>query len=87
MPLEKDKILEFSQYMESGKIPYIIYADIKSLIKKKQIDVQVIQKIIQQQKLESIFLVNIQCQLYGRLYAANVINFEGKKMLLLTKKS
>ena len=49
-------------------------------------DVQVIQKIIQQQKLESIFLVNIQCQLYGRLYAANVINFEGKKMLLLTKK-
>ena len=35
MPLEKNKILEFSQYMESDKIPFIIYADIKSLIKKK----------------------------------------------------
>ena len=35
MPLEKDKILGFSQYMESDKIPYIIYADIKSFIKKK----------------------------------------------------
>ena len=29
-----DKILEFNQYMKSDKMPYIIYADIESLIKK-----------------------------------------------------
>ena len=34
MPSEKDNILDFNQYMNSDKIPYIIYADIKSLIKK-----------------------------------------------------
>ena len=34
MPTEKKKILEFKQYMKSDKMPYIIYADIKSLIKK-----------------------------------------------------
>ena len=32
MPSEKDKILEFNQYMKSDKMPYIIYADIESLI-------------------------------------------------------
>ena len=30
-------------------------------------DVKIIQKILQQQKLDSIFLVDIQCQLYGFL--------------------
>ena len=35
MPSEKDKILEFKQYMTSDKMLYIIYADIESLIKKK----------------------------------------------------
>ena len=34
MPLEKDKILEFNQYMKSDKMACITYADIKSLIKK-----------------------------------------------------
>ena len=34
MPSEKDNILEFNQYMKSDKIPYIIYTDIESLIKK-----------------------------------------------------
>ena len=34
MPSEKDNILEFNQDMKSDKIPYIIYADIESLIKK-----------------------------------------------------
>ena len=32
--LKKNNILEFSQYIESDKMPYIIYADIESLIKK-----------------------------------------------------
>ena len=35
MPSEKDNILEFNQYMKSDKMPYIIYADIKSLIRKR----------------------------------------------------
>ena len=34
MPSEKDNMLEVNQYMKSDKIPYIICADIKSLIKK-----------------------------------------------------
>ena len=34
MPSENDNILEFNQNMKSDKIPYINYADIKSLIKK-----------------------------------------------------
>ena len=31
---EKDNILEFSQYMKSDKMPYIIFGNIESLIKK-----------------------------------------------------
>ena len=34
MPSGKDNILEFSQYMKSNKMPYIIYADIEPLVKK-----------------------------------------------------
>ena len=34
MALEKDKILGFNQYMKSDKMPYIISADIESLIRK-----------------------------------------------------
>ena len=34
MLLEKGNTLEFNQYMKSDKMPYIIYANIKSLIKK-----------------------------------------------------
>ena len=35
MSSEKGKILEFKQYIKSDEIPYIIYADIESLILKK----------------------------------------------------
>ena len=34
MTSENDKILEFKQYMKSDKMPYIIYTDIESLIRK-----------------------------------------------------
>ena len=34
MPREKDNVLESNQYMKSDKMPYIIYADIESSIKK-----------------------------------------------------
>ena len=34
MPSEKDNILGMNQYVNSDKMPYIIYADIESLITK-----------------------------------------------------
>ena len=34
MSTEKGKILEFKQSMKSNKMPYVIYADIESLIRK-----------------------------------------------------
>ena len=34
MPLEKDSVLKFNQYMKLDRMQYIIYADIESLIKK-----------------------------------------------------
>ena len=34
MPSEKVNILEINQYMKVEKMPYIIYADIKSLVRK-----------------------------------------------------
>ena len=48
MPSEKCNVLEFNQYMKSGKMPYTIYANIETLI--IYMDVQIIQKILQQQK-------------------------------------
>ena len=34
MSSEKDNILDFNHYLKSDKISYIIYADIKFLLKK-----------------------------------------------------
>ena len=34
MPSKKDNILKLNQYMKSDKMPYIIYTDLKTLIKK-----------------------------------------------------
>ena len=48
MPSEKDKILKFKQYMKSDKMPYIIYADIQSLIRKIDGHMKIIQKNLQQ---------------------------------------
>ena len=36
MTSERESILEFNQYMKSGKMSYIIYADMESLIKKNR---------------------------------------------------
>ena len=47
MPPAKNKILEFNQYMKSDKMPYIIYANIESLIRKKM-NAKIIQQILQQ---------------------------------------
>ena len=37
MPSEKGNILEFYQYMKSDKMPYIIYVDVESLMRKLMI--------------------------------------------------
>ena len=66
MPTEKNKILKFNEYMESDKMPYIIQAALESLI-KKQMDMKIIPKVLQQQKQVSIFLVNFQSQQFGDL--------------------
>ena len=50
MTSEKNNILGFNQYTKSDKMPYIVYADIESLIKKKEMDVQTIRKIRRQEK-------------------------------------
>ena len=66
MTPEKDNILEFNHYIKSDKMLYITNADIESLI-RKLMDVQIIQKILQQQKQVRIFPVDIQCQQFGDL--------------------
>ena len=65
--------------MESEKMTYIIYADIESLI-KKLMDVQIIQKNLQQQKQVNIFLADIQCQQFGDLITqkTNILYFVEK---------
>ena len=44
IPLEKDNMLDFNQYMKPDK--YIIYADMEPLI-KKCMDAQIIEKILE----------------------------------------
>ena len=48
MSSEDTKILKFNQYQKSNKAQYIIYADLKCIIEK--IDVEIILKIHPQQK-------------------------------------
>ena len=112
MPSENDNILEFNQYIKSDKMPYIIYADIESLIKKKvgcannpesSSTTKIVEHIPCGYSISTILAFdNIENKhtLYrgeedcmkkfctsSREYATNVINFEKKKMLPLTKKS
>ena len=63
---QKNNELEFNQHMKSAKMPYIIYEENESLFKKK-INIKIIQKTLQQQKQENIFLADIQCELFGHL--------------------
>ena len=73
MPSEKDNILEFNQFMKSDKIPYIIYGDIESLIRKwidgcvNNAENSSATKIWGGGGGGGIFLAEIQCQLYGIL--------------------
>ena len=49
MSSEKDNVLELNEYTKLHKMPYIVYSDLESLIKKKYVDMQIIQKNFQQQ--------------------------------------
>ena len=74
MPSEQNYILESNEYMNSDKIPCIIYADIGYLI--KEIDGYANNKTnLQQQKQVRIFLVDIQCQQFGHfiIYKASIL--------------
>ena len=62
MPLEKANILEFNQYMKSIKMPYIIHADIESLVKKIDGCSNNPENSSTTKIGELIFLVDIQCQ-------------------------
>lgn len=37
MPYEWNKILKYNQYLKSMRVPFLIYADLKSLIKNNQV--------------------------------------------------
>ena len=106
---EKDKILQFNQYMKLDKIPYIIYADIESLIRKidgctsnpENSSTKKIGKHIRYgysmstiwgfDSIESKYSLyrGKDCMKHfcGSLgeHAKNIIDFERKKMLTLTK--
>ena len=55
MPSKYTKILEFNQYQKSDKAPFVIYADLECLIKKRLIGVKIILKNHLQQKYVNIF--------------------------------
>ena len=106
---EKDDILEFNQYMKSDKIPYIIYADIESLIKKvkrcannpeNSSTTKIGEHIPCEYSMSTIWAfdhIENKHTLYRgndcmkkfyeslREHAKNIIDFERKKMLSLTK--
>ena len=85
MSTEKDNLLELNQYMKLDKMPYIIYADIESSIKKIDGCANNPENFLSIKIGEYI-----PCGYYAesiiRDYAKNIIDFEKKKMLPLTKK-
>ena len=109
MPSEKNNILEFHQYMRSDKMPYIIYADIESLIRKidrcannpeKFSTTKIGEHIPCGYSMSAIWgfdHIEDKHALYRRQdcmkkfcislkkHAKNIIDFETKKMLQLTK--
>ena len=68
MSSEDTKLLEFNQYHKSNKAPFIIYADLESLI-KKWMRVKIIQKNHLQQKQVNIFYQVFQRLQYLHLKA------------------
>ena len=109
MPSEKNNILEFNQYMKLDKLPYIIYADIESLIRKiggcannpeKSATTKIVEHIPCAYSMSTIWgfdHIEDKHTLYHRKdcmrnfctslreHAKNIIDFDKRKMLPLTK--
>ena len=60
MPFQKDNILQFNQYLKSGKMPYIVYDDLDYLIKK----VDGCADSPEKYSTKKVIFSGIQCQLY-----------------------
>ena len=109
MPLEKDNLLEFNQYMKSDKMSYIIHANVESSIKKiddcennpeTSSTIKLSEHIPHRYSASTIWgfdhIENKHTLYRGkdcmkkfceslRGHAKNLIDFEKKKMLPLTK--
>ena len=78
MPFEETEILEFNQHQKSDKAPFIIYPDLECLVekidgcKKNKHDVY-----------RDKYFIKKFCESI-REHTVNIINFEKKKMKLLT---
>ena len=68
MPSEDTEILECNQYHKTDKAPFIIYADLESLIEKID-DCKIALKIYLQQKQVNIFHQVFPCLQYRHLKA------------------
>ena len=66
MPSEGTKILQFNQYQQLDKAPFIIYEDLECLMERLMI-VQIILKMHSQQKYANIFHQVFQCLQYRHL--------------------
>ena len=109
MPLEKDNLLEFNQYMKSDKMSYIIHANVESSIKKiddcqnnpgTSSTIKLGEYILHRYSVSTIWAFDNKENkhtLYSRKdcmkkfceslrgHAKNLIDFEKKKILPLTK--
>ena len=85
MPSEKDSISEFNQNKKTDTLPYIIYADIESVIKKIDGSANNTEKS-SRSKLARVFLGGIQCQQFGNLILqkTNILYIVGKKIRKLS---
>ena len=95
-PEKDDNILQCNKYVESHEIPYIIYADIDSLIEKKTRWMCKQPRIFFNNKLgehrkQTYFKSRKKWMkkfcTCSREHTPNVINFEKKEMSPLTKNS
>ena len=83
MPYQKDNVLQFNQYMKLDKMPYIIYANNVEKSSTTKIGVYISCRYTIW-SFHNIVLKDFCTSL--KEHAINVINFEKKKMIPLTKK-
>ena len=102
MPSEKNKILEFNQHVKSDNVPYINYADNDVLTIQRIIQRQIFWHLPCGYSVPTIWFFHhienehiVYCRMNClkkfceslREHAKNMIDFENKKVLPLTKKN